>query len=155
MTDYIWNLFVTLVISAVPVIELRGAIPYALGNNIPWQLALITAVVGNMLPVPFILLFLRKVFEWLSKFKLTAPLVDWLERVARKKSRTVIKYAVIGLIILVAIPLPGTGAWTGALVASVLDIRLKTAVPAIFCGVVIAGIVVTALSLGAIHVFGL
>lgn len=155
MTDYLWNLLVTLVISAVPVIELRGAIPYALGNNVPWQLALIISICGNMLPVPFIMLFMRKIFDWLSKFRLTAPLVDWLERRVRKKSRSVLKYAAIGLMIFVAIPLPGTGAWTGTMVAAFLDMRIKTAVPFIFCGVVIAGIVVTVLSLGAIHVFGL
>lgn len=153
--DYLRQLLITFVISAVPVIELRGAIPYALGQGIDWRLALLTAIVGNMLPVPFILLFMRHIFKWLSKFKLTAPIVAWLEKHGRAKSKSVVKYATLGLFVLVAIPLPGTGAWTGALVASVLDLRIKNAVPAIFLGVVAAGIAVTAISLGAIHVFGL
>ena len=149
------EMLITFIISMMPVAELRAAIPYALSQGISWPVALPVAIAGNMLPVPFILLFLRRIFALMLKFRLTVPIVRWMEKRAYAKSDKVVKYAMVGLLILVALPLPGTGAWTGSLVASVLDLRIKNAVPMIFLGVVIAGIAVTALSLGAIHVFGL
>ena len=134
---------ITFLISMVPVIELRGAIPYAIAKDIaPW-LAFCLAVVGNMLPVPFILLFIRKIFTWMKKYPRLGKIAYKLEARAQNKSGGVKKSEIIGLCILVAIPLPGTGAWTGALVASLMEMRLKRALPTIFLGVLIAGIAVT------------
>lgn len=144
--------FMTFLMAMLPVLELRGAIPYAFANDLGAVEAFIAAVVGNMVPVPFIILFIRKIFAFL-KAHITplGSLVDKLEARAQDKAELVHKYELVGLMILVAIPLPGTGAWTGALVAAVLNIRLRHALPSIFLGVVIAGIIVTAASLGVIH----
>ena len=134
---------VTFLISMVPVIELRGAIPYAYANGVaPW-LAFALSVVGNMLPVPFILLFIRKIFAWMKKYPRLGKIANKLETRAQNKSSGVKKSEIIGLCILVAIPLPGTGAWTGALVAALMEMRMKRALPTIFLGVLIAGIAVT------------
>lgn len=132
-----------------PVVELRGAIPYGLANGLnPW-LTYLAAVIGNMIPVPFIMIFIRQIFFWLrQRSKWLGDRVDWLIRRAERKSELVRKYALVGLIILVAIPLPGTGAWTGALVAALMDIRLRQSFPAVFLGVLIAGVIVTAIGLG-------
>ena len=110
------------------------------------------AVLGTMVPVPFILLLIRRIFDWLRGTRF-GPKIDWLERRAHLKGRVVRKYRLPGLIILVAIPLPGTGAWTGALVAALLDIRMRHAVPAIFLGVAIAGAIVTVLTYGVVQMF--
>ena len=98
------------------------------------------AVAGNLLPVPFIMLLVRRVFAWLRKGAWWGPRIEALERRAHLKGRLVTKYRLPGLVLLVAVPLPGTGAWTGALVATLLDIRLRTALPAITAGVLIAGV---------------
>lgn len=137
----------------VPVLELRGAIPVGLASDLPPAAVYLTAVAGNMIPVPFILLLVRKVFSWLHDTRFFGPKVQWLETRAHLKGRLVRKYRLAGLVILVAIPLPGTGAWTGALVAALLDIRLRHAIPAIFLGVLIAGGIMLAASLGLIHLF--
>ena len=127
----------------VPVLELRGAIPVGVAAGLSPAAACLVSILGNMVPVPFILLLIRRIFDWLRGTRLFGPRIDWLERRAHLKGRIVKKYRTIGLIILVAIPLPGTGAWTGALVADVLDLRLRTALPAIALGVLIAGIITT------------
>ena len=137
------KLLITFLISMVPVIELRGAIPSAIAMDIePW-LACTLSVIGNMIPVPFILLFIRKIFVWMKRYEKLEKIVTKLENRAASKSESVKKYELIGLCLLVAIPLPGTGAWTGALVAALMDMRFRRALPIIFLGVVIAGIVVT------------
>lgn len=142
---------ITFLISMVPVIELRGAIPVAIAKDIaPW-LAFCLSVVGNMLPVPFILLFIRRIFAWMKKYEGLGKIVTKLEQRAAGKSETVKKYELVGLCILVAIPLPGTGAWTGALVAALMDIRVRRALPTIFAGVLIAGVVVTLVCALGIH----
>ncbi len=140
----------TLLISMVPVIELRGAIPIAVANGLDYKVAIPIAIVGNIIPVPFIIIFIRKIFVLMRKMshKLDG-LVTRLEKRAEKKSDVVRRYAFWGLFILVAIPLPGTGAWTGALVAAMLDMRLKQAFPAIALGVIAAGIIVTFVTYGA------
>lgn len=142
---------ITFLISMVPVIELRGAIPIALAKDIePW-VAFMLAVFGNMLPVPFILVFVRSVFNWMKKYEKLGRIVTKLEARAESKSESVRKYELVGLCILVAIPLPGTGAWTGALVAALMKMRIRRALPTIFVGVVIAGVVVTLVSVLGIH----
>lgn len=143
------ELLYILVISMVPVIELRGAIPVGLGFGLPFWPIFITALIGNILPVPFLILFTRRVFEWLrKKSKILERFVSKLEGKAASKEELLKKYELLGLCILVAIPLPGTGAWTGSLVAAVFDIRLKHAFPAIVLGVLIAGIIVSVVSYG-------
>ena len=144
----------TVLVSVVPVIELRGAIPIgvALGLHPFW--AMLASIVGNMLPVPFIILFVRHVFTWLKRHSpLLGRLVQKLEDKAHNKSAVVIKYRAIGLCLLVAVPFPGTGAWTGSLVAALLDIPLREAVPTILLGVIIAGLIVTGVTCGVITIF--
>ena len=134
------KLLMTFGTAMVPVIELRGAIPVGIAAGLPPAVACVIAILGNLLPVPFIMLLTRRVF-------------NWLERRAHLKGRIVRKYRLAGLFVLVAIPLPGTGAWTGALVASLLDIRLRTALPAILLGLVVAGGITTAVTMGVVHLF--
>ena len=141
----------TMVIAAVPVVELRGAIPAGAAAGLEPGLACGAAIVGNLLPVPFIILLVRQVFDLLRKHPFFAPKIDALERRAHLKGRLVRKYRLLGLTLFVAIPLPGTGAWTGALVAAFLNIRLRNALPAITLGVLIAGGLVTLMTMGIIH----
>ena len=143
----------TVFLSMLPIIELRGGLPYGVSLGLSYPEALIVAILGNMLPVPFIILYIRHIFRWLKKRspwwqeKITA-----LEKKAHLKGRLVHKYSAIGLCILVAIPFPGTGAWTGALVAAILDMRLRDAVPTIFLGVCIAAAIMTAVTYGVFRV---
>lgn len=148
------KLIATFFISMVPVIELRGGLPYGITLGLDYPLALTAAVIGNMVPVPFIIIYIRHIFTWLRKrSKWWDEKITRLEKKAHLKGRVVRKYSTIGLCILVAIPLPGTGAWTGALVAAVLDMRLKKAIPAIFLGVCIAAAIMTMVTFGLIHIF--
>lgn len=133
----------------VPVFELRGAIPVGVAAGLPFWSVFITAILGNLLPVPFLILFTRRVFEWLrKKSAFLERLVSRLEKKAAAKEDLLKKYELLGLCILVAIPLPGTGAWTGSLVAAVFDIRLKHAFPAIALGVLIAAVIVSVVTYG-------
>lgn len=141
----------TMAIAAVPVVELRGAIPAGVALGLEPQLACGAAIVGNLLPVPFIILLVRQAFDLLRKHPFFATKIDALERRAHLKGRLVRKYRLLGLTLFVAIPLPGTGAWTGALVAAFLNIRLRNALPAITLGVLIAGGLVTLMTMGVIH----
>ena len=134
--------------SMVPVLELRGAIPVGVAGGLPVWAAMFIAIIGNLVPIPVLIVFTRRVFDWLKTKGKIGSLVDKLEAKAHAKSEIVQKYEWWGLCILVAIPLPGTGAWTGALVAAILGMRLKKAMPAIFVGVLIAGIIVTILTYG-------
>lgn len=141
----------TFLMAMVPIIELRGAIPYGAGiAGLPiWQAALI-AVLGNLLPVPFLVVFTRDVFAWMrNKSDKLNSIVLRMERKADKNKDVVLRYEFWGLVILVAIPLPGTGAWTGALVAAMMDMQLKRAFPAIALGVVAAAFIVTWVTYGA------
>ena len=144
------NTLITFLVSMVPVIELRGAIPIgvARGLNIWWAIGV--SMVGNLVPVPFIILFIKKIFAWLRTWnEWFNNLVTRLELRAEDKRETVERYAFWGLAILVAIPLPGTGAWTGSLVAAMMDMPLKKAFPAIVVGVVIAAVIVSVVTYGA------
>ncbi len=136
------------VISLMPILELRGGLIAArlLEMNV-WS-AFFFCFVGNMLPMPFILLFIRKIFDWMRKWKHTAKIVTKMEAKAEKHRGTIEKYGFWGLLVLVAVPLPGTGGWTGALVAALMDIRLRRAIPAITLGVLIAGLIVGGISFG-------
>jgi len=137
-----------------PVIELRGAIPIGVGMGMNIWLVYVIAVVANMIPVPFILLFIRKIFDWMKKRGgWMQKLVEKMEEKAARGAEKVYKYELLGLFLLVAIPLPGTGAWTGALVAAMLNIRIKNAVPTIFAGVAAAGLIMIALSYSGLILF--
>ena len=152
LTKYILTFFM----SMVPVIELRGAVPFGVGMDLPLLPVLIVSVVGNMLPVPFIALFIRRIFGFLRRrSRRLDALVTKIEDRAHKKARKIKKYETLGLFILVAIPLPGTGAWTGALVGALLNIRLKWLLPAIFGGVITAGVIMSILTYGAGALIGL
>ena len=134
---------ITFLISMVPVIELRGAIPYGVAAGLePWLVAPL-AILGNLIPVPFILLFIRKIFQWMKKYEKLGKIAYKLEERAANKNGKVKKSEFIGLLLFVAIPLPGTGAWTGALIAALMDMRMKRALPTIALGVLLAGVIVT------------
>lgn len=140
----------TLVTAMLPILEIRGAIPVGVASGLdPW-LAFAVGFVGNMLPIPVLILLTRKIIEWLKKHNMLVKLTAWLENKGSKGAQKVQKYSFWGLFILVAIPLPGTGAWTGALVASLLDMRLKRALPAIAMGVAAAGLIVLLVTYGVI-----
>ncbi len=148
------SLLMVLGMAMLPVIELRGALPMGLGLGLPVPAAFAAAVIGNMIPVPFIILFINRVFRFLSQnVAFLRNLLARIERRAMSKKAVIDRYELLGLFILVAIPLPGTGAWTGALVAALLDIRIKRAILPIFLGVLTAGVIVLLVSMGVITVF--
>ncbi len=136
------------VISVMPVLELRGGLIAARLLEMDVLKAFFFCFVGNMVPIPFILLFIRKIFDWMRKWKHFGKIILKLEKKAEKHRKTIEKYGVWGLLILVAVPLPGTGAWTGALVAAIMDIRMRRALPVIAIGVFIAGLIVGGISFG-------
>ena len=149
LATYMGKVISTFVVAMVPVIELRGAIPWAVAQGLDIWSASIISIVGNMVPVPFIIVFIRKIFELMRKIspKLNG-VVTKMQNKAEKHRETVNRYKFWGLLILVAIPLPGIGAWTGALVAAMMEMRLKDAIPSIFFGVVVAATVVAMVTCG-------
>ncbi len=153
LQDKIPEEMVVFVISLFPVLELRGGLIAASLMDIEWWRAFIFCFLGNMLPMPFILLFIRKIFQLMKKCGPLKKIVDKLEEKAHRHSDKVEKYGFWGLFILVAIPLPGTGGWTGALVAALMDLRMKKALPAIALGVFAAGVIVGTLSYGLVGLF--
>ncbi len=144
----------TMLVSMVPVVELRGGIPFGVARGLPVWAAFLAAIIGNILPVPFILVYIRRIFKWMRRrLPWLNSLVDRLERKAHLKGRTVTKYKYLGLMLFVAVPLPGTGAWTGALAAAFLDMPLKKALPSIFAGILVAGAVISILTFGVASLF--
>ncbi len=143
----------TFFLSMLPVGELRIGLPYGIALGLEYPLALMAALLGNMVPVPFIIVYIKRVFEWMRRHmpRLDA-LVTRLEDRANLKGETVQKYGPWGLLLFVAIPLPGTGAWTGALIAALLDLRTSKAVPVIMLGVCIAAAIMTLVTYGVIHI---
>lgn len=153
-TDLNGEFLLTLLVSMVPVVELRGGIPFGVAAGLPVWAAYLAAVIGNLLPVPFIVVYIRRIFMFMRQhMPRLNSLVDKMERKAHLKSASVLKYQYLGLAIFVAIPLPGTGAWTGALVAAFLDMRLKKAMPSIVGGVLSAGLIISILSYGVKSLF--
>ena len=141
----------TMLLSMAPVAELRVGIPAGVAMGLPIPAALLAAVIGNMIPVPFVILFIRRVFRWVRvHIPKLGGFVDRIEARAYAKisSKRLVRWQSWGLLLFVAIPLPGTGAWTGALIAALMDLRLKNALPVIFTGVLIAGCIMTALTYG-------
>ncbi|MCH8864774.1 MAG: small multi-drug export protein [Chloroflexi bacterium] len=139
---------IVIIISALPITELRGALPVGIRLfQLPWYQAFFLAVIGNMLPVPFLLLFLQSLFKTIRRTDPGRRLVNSLLRHTRRHSAIVEKYGIIGLMLLVAVPLPGTGAWTGSMVAFLLGLSWHRALLSITVGVLVSGVIVTALSL--------
>ena len=144
----------TMLFSMIPVVELRGGIPFGVTLGLPVWAAFIAAVIGNLIPVPFIIVYIRRVFQWMrERIPRLNRLVDALERKAHLKGRRVSKYKYLGLAIFVAIPLPGTGAWTGALAAAFLDMPLRRALPSVIAGVITAGLAISVLTYGVASLF--
>lgn len=142
------------VLSMIPVLELRGALIVAAADALNPILSYAVCVIGNLLPVPFLIMFVRPVFEWMRRrAKWMQKIVEKLEKKAASKSDVIEKYEMLGLFILVAIPLPGTGAWTGSLVAALLGMRLKKCFPMIALGVLAAGVIMTLGAFGIVSIF--
>lgn len=139
----------TLLISMVPVLELRGAIPIGVAHGLDYRIAIAVSILGNLVPVPFIVRFIRKIFAWLrTKSERLNGFVTRMEQRALKKSDTVRRARFWGLFIFVAIPLPGTGAWTGSLVAAVLRMRIWQAFLVITAGVLVSGFITGGIAYG-------
>lgn len=137
-------------ISMMPILELRGGLIVASALNVDWKAANVLCILGNILPIPFILLFVKNVFEKIKKTRYALVVTKVEERTNRKSSK-LLKHKYLGLYLLVAIPLPGTGAWTGALVASFLSMDVKKTFFAIFCGLITASIIMNGLSYGLLR----
>lgn len=146
-----WNIsheLLIITISALPVVELRGALPVAINLlHMPWYRAFFLAIIGNLLPVPILLLFLDSLAGVISRVDIGRRLVNWVFEHTRRRGEAIERYEKIGLMLFVAIPLPITGAWTGSIVAFLLGLKFRYAFLSIMAGVVIAGAIVTSLCL--------
>lgn len=147
--------FAVFIISMVPLVELRGAVPLGAAIGMPWAKVLLIALIGNILPIPFIILFAEKLLDWISTLKPLAGFANWYKNSLLKKTDRVTKYANLGLFLFVAIPLPGTGAWSGAAIAALLKMPVRKAFISIALGVVVAGIIMTLASQGVVHATGM
>ena len=162
IAEYIVNLLgdklapelVAFIVSMLPILELRGGLIAAKLMNIEFFKAFAICFIGNMLPIPFILLFIRKIFNLLKKIDKVEKVITRLEVRSMRKGENVKKYRLWGLFLFVAMPLPGTGAWTGALIADLLDIRISRSFPTIVAGVFVAGVIISALSYGLLGLLG-
>ncbi len=144
----------TLLVSMIPVVELRGGIPFGVALGLPYPVAFTAAVIGNILPAPFILVYIRRVLQWMrQRLPRFNGFVTWLEKKAHLGGEKVNKYKYLGLTLFVGVPLPGTGAWTGALAAAFLDMPLRKAIPSIIAGVVLAGCIMTGLTHVGVNLF--
>ncbi len=150
-----WNpSLIVILISTLPVVELRGSIPVAIAVlGMPWQKAVALSILGNMLPIPFLLLFLEWFFKLISRYKWGKKFTDWMYNRTRNKGKVVERYEEIGLAIFVGIPLPGTGGWTGSLAAKIFGLSFAKSLLWIFIGVLIAAVIVTLLTLLGVAVF--
>ena len=148
------KMLVTFILSMMPIGELRVGLPYGIALGLEYPLALVAALMGNMIPVPFIIVYIKRIFAWMRRhMPVFDNFITKLEKKANLKGETVEKYGPAGLLLFVAIPLPGTGAWTGALVAALLDMKTEKAVPYIMLGVCIAASIMTLVTYGVIHLF--
>jgi len=142
--------------SMIPIIELRGAIPMGAVFGLPWWQSYLLSIAGNMLPIPFILLFIKQVLAWMtkSKVKFFNKIAGFLNRKVEKNREKIAKYSFWGVCLFVAVPLPVTGAWTGSLVAAMIDMKFWKAVLSCLFGVMIAGVIVTLISYGVVALVG-
>ncbi len=156
ISEYIVNLFsgaipkelIVFIISTFPVLELRGGMIAASLLDVDLVKALVICYFGNVLPIPFILLFIRRIFKFLKRFKATRGLIEKLEVRSMRKKDSVLRWRNWGLLVFVAIPLPGTGGWTGSLIAALLDIRIRNSFPIIALGILIADLIMAIFSYG-------
>lgn len=155
LTDVLGAHLGVMICSMLPIIELRGGIPLGMALGMPWWQSYLFAVIGNMLPVPFILLFVTKLIGWMSRsrVKFFNKIGNWLSAKAEKNRGKIEKYSFFGVCLFVAIPLPVTGAWTGSLVASTIGMKFWKAMLSCLLGVLIAGAIITAIAYGALAVF--
>ncbi len=163
IADYLVGLFqgkipeelIVFIISMLPIVELRGGMIAAKLLGVDFIKAFVICYLGNILPIPFILLFIRRIFEFLKRFNPTRKIVEKLETSSLRKSEKIKKTSKWGLLTFVAIPLPGTGGWTGSLIAALLDMRIKISFPVIALGVLIANLIMSAFSYGLLGAIGL
>lgn len=146
---------VAFLVSMLPLIELRGGLPVASLLGIPWWKGILICMAGNILPIPFILLLILPIFRWMKTTRLFRPLVEKLEAKSLGKSDRIRKYEFWGLLLFVGIPLPGTGGWTGALIAALLGLDWKRAFLAILCGILLAGGIMSVVSYGIPYLISL
>ena len=147
------KLCATFLLSMMPVGELRFGLPYGIALGLDYPLALMAALLGNIIPVPFIIVYIKRIFAWMRMhMPVFNSFITKMEKKADLKGETVEKYGPVGLLLFVAIPLPGTGAWTGALIAALLDMKTEKAVPYIMLGVCIAASIMTLVTYGVIHI---
>lgn len=146
--QYVSDKIVVFIVSLLPLLECRGGLLVSSLLKVDIRIAIPICVIGNLLPIPFILLFIKKIFQWLKRFSFTRKIIEKLEKRAMNKKSALDKGEFIGLLLFVGIPLPGTGAWTGALIASLLNIDVKKATIAIFFGVLLATIIMSIVSYG-------
>lgn len=158
------NALYVFLISILPLIELRGAVPVGAAMGIPFYITFLAAVVGNVLPVPFILMFIPKILDFMARFKIFRPIVEWLRKKANKNRGKIIKDDEIipggehrmsgaiftALLLFVALPVPGTGAWTGSLVAALFDLPKKQSFLAVTLGVMLCGVIMCLASYGVV-----
>lgn len=144
----------TMLVSMIPIVELRGGLPFGVALGLPYPVAFTAAVIGNILPAPFIVVYIRRIFQWMRRrLPRFNGVVDKLESKAHLKGNKVNKYKYLGLLLFVGIPLPGTGAWTGSLAAAFLDMPLRKALPSIIAGVLLAGCIMTGLTYLGVNLF--
>ncbi len=146
--QYVSKEATVLIISMLPILELRGGLLSAKLLSVPLLQAIPLCVIGNIVPIPFILLFIKKIFVWLKGFKLTEKFIIRLEERAMKRSDSVTRYEILGLTLFVGIPLPGTGAWTGSLIAALLNLDIKKASISILLGIAMATIIMSFVAYG-------
>lgn len=139
---------VVFIISLMPILELRGGLIAAALLDLNPVSSYIISIIGNILPVPFILWFIRKILDWMRNKKMFKKIVKWVDKKVESKKHKIEKYGVLGITLFVGIPLPGTGAWTGSLIAAMLDMDKKKAFIAAFIGVLLAGIIMSIFSYG-------
>ena len=150
LSQHISKELIIFIISMIPILELRGGLLAASLLKIPALKAMPICIVGNIIPIPFILLFIRQIFKWMKKTKLFHGLITKLENRAMGKSDQIKRYEFLGLLLFVGIPLPGTGAWTGALIASLLEVDIKKSSIAILCGLFLASAIMYIVSYGIV-----
>ena len=149
---YVSREIVIFIISMIPILELRGGLLVSKLLDVSITTAIPICIIGNIIPIPFILLFIKQIFKWMKKIKIFRGLIEKLENRAMSRSDSIKKYEFWGLVLFVGIPLPGTGAWTGSLIAALLEIDFKKAILAELLGIAIATVIMSIVSYGLLGV---
>ena len=150
LSQYISPEGAVFIISMIPILELRGGLLAASLLKVSAAKAIPICIIGNIIPIPFILLFIRQIFKLMKKTKIFRGLIERLEKRAMGKSDQIKRYEFLGLLLFVGVPLPGTGAWTGSLIASLLEVDIKKSSVAIFCGLIMATVIMYVVSYGIV-----